>query len=124
MTDEIQQSLGEWVLSVAPEYEREWESHVDDDVEWSIKDAHVGNAGFMEVDGHAALEVEGMTTGRQSRQVRRSTRLNPPEYKNETVDIGIHVVFHFDDLGYADVRVEQFDYPFEPDVPEYEPEEV
>jgi hypothetical protein len=77
-------------------FEQDHEEHVDSGVDisfdpedWSIETVDT----TYESDGTFAYEIEAEQSSRQTEKVRRSTRVNPPEYKNHDVTLLATVTF-------------------------------
>jgi len=86
--------------------------------DWSIRDMDVET---VDLDTDGTVHIHGTTTDTVSEQVRRATRLNPPEYRNHEVTIRITIELNLaGNLGFGEayVHVEADEDPLAPPSPD------
>jgi hypothetical protein len=116
----LERCIGDWILDVAPDYEREYEAHGKDEIldsapplrEFSIQDVEFHD------DDPPSILVMAEGAGAASKQVSRGSRHHPAEYETKEVPVFASVSFFLDDLGYAEVHIEAEGDPYAPPDPE------
>jgi len=118
----LERCIGRWILAVAPDYEKEYESHGNDEILDSappLSEFSIQGVELHEPDGEAPyVLVLAEATGRASRKVARATRHHPAEWESTDVPVFADVSFQFDGLGYAEIVIRAEGDPYAPPDPE------
>jgi hypothetical protein len=118
----LERCIGRWILAVAPDYEKEYESHGSDEILDSappLSEFSIQGVELHEPDGDAPFVlVQAEATGAATKRVSRGSRHHPPEYERTEVPVFADVSFHFDGLGYTKIDIRAEGDPYAPPDPE------
>lgn len=118
----LERCIGRWILAVAPDYEKEYKSHGNDEILDSappLSEFSIQGVELHEPEDEAPyILVMAEATGRASRRVARATRHHPAEWESTDVPVFADVSFHFDGLGYTKIDIQAEGDPYAPPDPE------